>query len=165
MWDLYDREGRPAGRQVLRGEPIPPGLRYLAAEAWITDGEGRLLVQQRSPGKAIFPGRWGMTTGCMTAGETSRQGMVRELREELGLEVAPEELAFQGRFFREEAIWDVYLLRRRVPLGELRLQREEVSRAAWMTPGQLRRLLAEGRAVDYPEFPALLDRAEREWLL
>ena len=84
-WDLYDGEGNPVGQRIFRGEPIPPGLHYLAAEVWITDGKGRLLVQQRSPYKKIFPGRWGMTTGCMTAGEDSRQGMERELWEELGI--------------------------------------------------------------------------------
>ena len=163
-WDLYDGEGNPVGQRIFRGEPIPPGLHYLAAEVWITDGKGRLLVQQRSPYKKICPGRWGMTTGCMTAGEDSRQGMERELWEELGIRVLPDELELKTRFVREDAIWDVYLLRRPIPLEELRLQKEEVSQAAWMTPEEILRLAREGKAVSYPEFFDLLEKARQDWI-
>ena len=164
VWELYDREGNPTGRRICRGEPIPAGYRYLAAEVWITDGAGRLLIQQRSLAKKAFPGRWGMTTGCMVAGEGSRQGAAREVAEELGIAVEPRELEFWRRFVREEAIWDVYRLCRPAALEDLRLQQEEVLQADWETPAQIRERAAKGEMVEYPEFLALLAQAEKEWL-
>ena len=89
---------------------------------------------------------------------------VRELWEELGIRVLPGELERKTRFVREDAIWDVYLLRRPILLEELRLQKEEVSQAAWMTPEEILRLAREGKAVSYPEFFDLLEKARQDWI-
>ncbi|MFL6602989.1 MAG: 8-oxo-dGTP diphosphatase MutT [Steroidobacteraceae bacterium] len=51
------------------------------------DGERRVLIAQRPPGKHMA-GRWEFPGGKVAAGETELQGLVRELREELGVTVA-----------------------------------------------------------------------------
>jgi 8-oxo-dGTP diphosphatase len=51
------------------------------------DGERRVLIAQRPPGKHMA-GRWEFPGGKLAAGETEPQGLVRELREELGVTVA-----------------------------------------------------------------------------
>jgi 8-oxo-dGTP diphosphatase len=50
------------------------------------DAEGRVLIAQRPPGKALA-GRWEFPGGKLHAGEAPFAGLVRELREELGVEV------------------------------------------------------------------------------
>ncbi|MGK5629273.1 (deoxy)nucleoside triphosphate pyrophosphohydrolase [Streptomyces sp. URMC 123] len=50
--------------------------------------EGRLLAARRSAPPALF-GRWELPGGKLEPGETSGEALVRELREELGIEVAP----------------------------------------------------------------------------
>ncbi len=50
--------------------------------AVIFDRKGRLLLQQRSDG-----GQWGLPGGSMEIGESATQAIVREVREETGLEV------------------------------------------------------------------------------
>jgi 8-oxo-dGTP diphosphatase len=50
------------------------------------DAEGRVLIAQRPPGKALA-GRWEFPGGKLHAGEAPFDGLVRELREELGVEV------------------------------------------------------------------------------
>ncbi|MDX1562689.1 MAG: 8-oxo-dGTP diphosphatase MutT [Gammaproteobacteria bacterium] len=52
----------------------------------VVDDTGRVLVQQRPPGKHMA-GYWEFPGGKLESGETARQGLVRELREELGLGV------------------------------------------------------------------------------
>ena len=47
--------------------------------------ENKFLVQQRSFQKQYFPGIWDVTGGRVQAGETKRQGAVREAWEEVGL--------------------------------------------------------------------------------
>jgi 8-oxo-dGTP diphosphatase len=51
------------------------------------DGERRVLIAQRPPGKHMA-GRWEFPGGKLAAGETELQGLVRELREELGVTAA-----------------------------------------------------------------------------
>jgi len=50
------------------------------------DAEGRVLIAQRPEGKALA-GRWEFPGGKVDQGEDPRDGLVRELREELGVEV------------------------------------------------------------------------------
>jgi 8-oxo-dGTP pyrophosphatase MutT (NUDIX family) len=62
------------------------GLRA-SASAVIFDRKGRLLLQQRSDG-----GQWGLPGGSMEIGESAAQAVVREVREETGLDVKPRRL-------------------------------------------------------------------------
>jgi 8-oxo-dGTP diphosphatase len=50
------------------------------------DSQGRVLIAQRPPGKALA-GRWEFPGGKLHAGESACEALVRELREELGVEV------------------------------------------------------------------------------
>jgi 8-oxo-dGTP diphosphatase len=54
--------------------------------AALFDPAGRVLIAQRPAGKALA-GRWEFPGGKVAAGESERNALVRELREELGIEV------------------------------------------------------------------------------
>ncbi|OYY90589.1 MAG: NTP pyrophosphohydrolase [Sphingomonas sp. 28-66-16] len=54
--------------------------------AALVDRDGRILVQQRPPGKPMA-GLWEFPGGKIDPGETPEQALSRELREELGIVV------------------------------------------------------------------------------
>jgi len=56
-----------------------------AAAACIRDEEGRILLVRRSDGDNL----WGFPGGGMELGERAAEAVVREVREEIGLEVEP----------------------------------------------------------------------------
>jgi 8-oxo-dGTP diphosphatase len=58
----------------------------------LVDGDGCVLVQQRPPGKPMA-GLWEFPGGKVEPGEVPEAALVRELAEELGIEVAIEALA------------------------------------------------------------------------
>ena len=66
--------------------PAPRPLVPVVAAA-LFDVAGRVLIAQRPAGKALA-GRWEFPGGKVAAGESERNALVRELREELGVEVA-----------------------------------------------------------------------------
>jgi 8-oxo-dGTP diphosphatase len=69
------------------------------------DASGRVLIAQRPPGKALA-GRWEFPGGKLHAGEAPYDGLVRELREELGVEVhAGERLLRYSHPYPERLVW------------------------------------------------------------
>ena len=70
---------------------MPPPLLLVAAAA-LTDVDRRVLIAQRPAGKSMA-GLWEFPGGKVEAGETCEQALVRELREELSIEVCLECLA------------------------------------------------------------------------
>lgn len=74
---------------VIEMEIYPTLLPVVAA--LLTDSEGRVLVQQRPPGRAMA-GLWEFPGGKIEPGETPERALARELGEELGIDVAGNEL-------------------------------------------------------------------------
>lgn len=60
-----------------------PGLIFVAAAA-LVDADGRVLLQQRPPGKPMA-GLWEFPGGKVEPGETPEQALLRELGEELDI--------------------------------------------------------------------------------
>ncbi len=161
LWDIYDREGRPTGRTMVRGEPFGEGDLHLVVEIWLIDPRtGRYLLQQRAPQKRSMAGRWGATTGCAQVGEDARTAAVRELAEELGIETTPDQLLFLREIVRPHAIWEVYVLPCTRALGSLALQPEEVSDARWVDRAELERMIDRDEMFFYPELRELSLQAQ-----
>jgi 8-oxo-dGTP diphosphatase len=66
-------------------------LRLRVVAAALFDAQGRVLLAERPPGKHMA-GWWEFPGGKVAAGETDSQALVRELREELGVEALPDEV-------------------------------------------------------------------------
>ena len=64
----------------------------LVVAAALIDADGRVLLAQRPKGKAL-EGLWEFPGGKMDPGEAPEDALIRELREELGIEVKPACLA------------------------------------------------------------------------
>jgi 8-oxo-dGTP diphosphatase len=68
----------------------PPLL--LVAACALVDADGRVLLARRPPGKPLA-GLWEFPGGKIEAGETPEAALIRELKEELDIEVAAKCLA------------------------------------------------------------------------
>jgi ADP-ribose pyrophosphatase YjhB (NUDIX family) len=77
------------GRVDYYHDPNAPKANSLVpgASAIVTDGQGRILLQRRSDNA-----RWALPGGVMDIGESIGQAIVREVREETGFEVTPEDI-------------------------------------------------------------------------
>lgn len=77
------------------------GIRHRAFSIYLFDDEGRLLIQQRSPKKRLWPQWWSNSCcGHPLRGEATEVAAVRRLGEELGLS-APLEYAFRFSYSAE----------------------------------------------------------------
>jgi 8-oxo-dGTP diphosphatase len=69
---------------MAQGEAPPPIL--LVAACALVDADGRVLLAKRPPGKPLA-GLWEFPGGKVEPGETPEAALIRELKEELGIEV------------------------------------------------------------------------------
>jgi len=79
----------------------------IVVAAALIDGDGRVLVQQRPLGKAMA-GLWEFPGGKVEPGELPEAALIRELREELGIETQSACLA--PACFASEPLGDRHML-------------------------------------------------------
>ena len=125
-WDLYNAKREKSGITVCRGEIIPKGLYHLSVSVWIVNQQGQYLLSQRHP-KKQYPLYWECTGGSVLSGETSLQGAIREVKEELGILLTPgsEKLIYQSRRENVQDFYDVWLFHKDIKIEEMRLQETE----------------------------------------
>ena len=90
--DIYDENRVFTGRSVERGTFLNEGEFMLNILAIIQNAEGKFLITQRSMDKSWGAGWWEVPGGGVSAGETTSTSIVREVAEEVGLDVSGEEL-------------------------------------------------------------------------
>ena len=123
----------------------PTGKRLLLVAACaLVDADGRVLIAQRPQGKQLA-GLWEFPGGKVEAGETPEECLVRELREEIGIEtkipcLAPLTFASHG-YDDFHLLMPLYVCRRFEGIAVPK----EGQTLKWVRPRQMR---------DYPMPPA-----------
>ena len=141
--DIYDKDRRRTGRVHRRGTRWREGEYGLVVCVWVYDGEGRILLTRRAPGKS-FAGTWENSGGAAKAGETSRQAIARELFEETGIKAAEEEFELLGSDRDRNAHYDFYCLKRQTPLEEIVLLPGETDAVQWAGMQQIHQMIRSG---------------------
>ena len=145
--DIVDESGRPTGKTVSRREAHQSGILHRTAHVWVVrerNGRTEILLQKRSEEKESFPGMFDTSSaGHIPAGEEPIASAVRELSEELGIVASPDQLeeagtfriryekVFHGSLFRDNEVTRVYVYKKPVHIGSLKLQESEVSEVRW----------------------------------
>jgi len=91
----------------------------------------RVLVVQRGP-DTILPGYWAPLSGRVEPGESQEEAVVREVREEVGLEATP--LAKVWECTTEDGDFLLHWWTADAGPGEVALDPREVSEARWVKP-------------------------------
>jgi 8-oxo-dGTP diphosphatase len=126
----------------------------LVVAAALIDADDRILVAQRPPGKQLA-GLWEFPGGKVDPGERPEAALIRELREELGIEV--KEACLAPLTFASHAYEDFHLL---MPLYVCRrwqglVAPREGQALKWLRARQLRDVPMP--PADEPLIPALIE--------
>jgi isopentenyldiphosphate isomerase len=146
--DVLDEAGVPTGARKAKRLVHADGDWHRVVQLWIVDLRGWVLLQRRSPGKENWPGFWDISAaGHVAAGETALDAIVREAREELGLDLGHGELTHLASHrqqwvlndgtYHDNEIAELFVAVRDVELPELRLDAVEVMDALFVSPDVL----------------------------
>jgi Isopentenyldiphosphate isomerase len=143
-WDVYDKYGNKTGIIKTRSDVWEQGEFHLGAALWIVNNKGEILIQKRASTKRRAPDLWGNTVGSVISGETGKQGLIREVREEIGITVNEDELVFLDRHIWSNNINDNYVIIYDFPIDKVIIQPEEVSEVKWISIDEMKKLIYKG---------------------
>lgn len=136
-FDLLDENGNKIGKTKLRNEVHRDGDWHKAVHIWILNNNGDVLLQRRCATKDSNPNMLDISSaGHLSAGDDSLSGAVRELKEELNLDVKAEDLKFiktlkhsskYTETFINNEFDDMYILKTDKDINDMRYQEEEIS--------------------------------------
>ena len=157
--DLYDINRIKTGKTIFKGEETPAGSYIVVVLVFIQNSDGKFLIQKRSIRKN---GKYATTGGHPKSGEDSINGIITEVKEEIGLDISALnlQLFFSGRSDSEKVFWDDYYLKLDVPnIENLNLQEDEVESICWFSVEEIHSLMKQDRFFrnHYEEFEILLD--------
>jgi 8-oxo-dGTP diphosphatase len=116
------------------GAERPPIVPIVCAA--LIDGDGKVLLQQRPKGKAMA-GLWEFPGGKIAAGESPETALCRELKEELGLDIAEANLTPFGFASHRYDSFHILLLLYRCRRWHGTPVAREGQSLAWVEPGSM----------------------------
>ncbi len=180
--DILDRNGNKTGEVKPRKEVHSKGYWHKGVHVWIINSQKELLVQKRSAIKDVYPNKLYVSAGGhFTSGEDEKEGIRREILEEIGVEIPASQLQYLFTFsqevsenngtFLDNMFYDVYLAEVDLDLDKLKLQEEEVSEVINIPYQEFEKMIQnhDPNIVNHPEgyaklFKILHERYdEKEW--
>ena len=155
-WDIYDADKKRTGRTMKRNDwCLKDGEYHLSVLGVVTRPDGRYLITKRVMTKAWAPGWWEVSGGAAQAGEDSCDAVLREVREETGLDVSKAEGGYVFTYHRENPgegdnyFVDVYRFVLDFKEEDLKLQAEETDGYRLATAEEIRELAEQGIFLHY----------------
>lgn len=145
-FDVLNEFGEFTGKIATREECHKKGLWHRAVYGFIFNENGEVLLQKRSENKKLWPNLWDITAGGhVLAGEFGTQALIREIKEELGIEVLENEVKYlvgstsiniQGNI-KNNHFNECYIVTKEIDISKIKLQKEEVSDIKWFSKEEI----------------------------
>ena len=146
--DAYNRDGTPAGRDLVRGWKIPKDLYHLVCEVLVCHRDGSYLLMQRDWSKATYPGRLEATAGgSALKGEDPLTCVRRELWEETGVCGEDFEPVNISVYEKEHIIFHSFVCRTDCDKSAVRLQQGETIAFRWLNEEEFLEFLASDQGI------------------
>lgn len=151
-FDVLNEFGEFTGAIATRDECHKKGLWHRAVYAFIIDNKGNILLQKRSANKKLWPNMWDVTVGGhVISGEFGRQALIRETKEELGIEIDDNDIKYligstsinkQGDIINKHYN-ECYLITKNINISEIKIQKEEVAEVKYFSKDELLKRISD----------------------
>lgn len=136
--DLYDADSNKTDKTYYKGESIPEGYYPMVVMIVIRNSKGEFLMQKRVKSKG---GDWGVTGGHPKSGETPIEGIITEVKEELGLDFSGEDIVEYDSGCDGKDCYKMYFITKDIELNDIKIQEEELTEVRWFSMDQLKNMV------------------------
>lgn len=141
LLNVYDNEGKITERVVPRGDKsivLSDNEHIGVVVVFIENSKGEFLIQKTSVEKG---NEYSSTGGHVDAGETHLTSILREIKEELGIDVNEEELEYLGFLLYDKPIRFMYYLKKDIDIQDIVVQEEEVDFVKYMSISEIKEII------------------------
>ena len=161
FWDIYDKNRNKTGKLAQRGvDKLKEGEYHIVVTAVILNSENEILITQRADFKT-YPLMWECNGGSILAGETSLRGVIREVKEEIGIEFKEEDAVLLKTLERScvtADFKDVWIFRKDIKDEEITFPDGETVDFKWVSIDGFEEMFKAGQIVPSVDF----DRSDWE---
>ena len=153
-FDVYNKYGEKTGAIIERKDAHKSGVRHRTVYLWILNQNNEILIQKRSASKEVNPNLWHVSVaGHICTQETVEDTLIRETREELGLDISHlmDEVTYlytfaecsvlNGGEYIDNEIYDVFVLKSDFDITQVVMQEEEVQAIRYIKFDELKEMI------------------------
>lgn len=164
-FDSLDEFGNKIGKIGTKEQIINEGNFYRIVNLYIINPKTKqILIQKRSKTKKVNSNKWDITTGGhIKAGESSMDAIIRETKEEIGIDISKDNVIKVLEFNnKKNVIVDIYFLEKEIDIKSISLQKSEVEDIKYFLLEELIKAYNENNSnfVNHNFFPLLIKSFE-----
>lgn len=141
LLDVYDDNGNKTGRVVERGnkdEVFSPNEHIAVSIIFIENSKGEFLIQKTSKEKED---EYSSTGGHVDHNENPDDVIIREVKEELGIDISHDNIVKLGYRLLDFPIRFLYYLKKDIDLNDIKVQENEVNYVKYMSIEEINDLI------------------------
>lgn len=147
--EIVDKEGNFTGEVIDKDEAHDKNLLHNEVAVFVINDDNQILLQKRSANKRYNPNKWALCAGHVDAYESLEDAAIREIKEEIGIDVQKEDLHSYGE--KELTLRDsnshityFYYTKSNRKEEEFTIQFEELSEVKWFDIDEVINMINNG---------------------
>ena len=141
--DLYDSNRVLTNEKIKKTDKVPKGKYYITVVVFIQNDKNEFLLQINKKYNM-----WSTTGGHPKSGESSLDGIITEIKEELGIIINKENITLIKTYKTEDDFVDLYYLKENIDLSNIIKQEEEVKEVKWFNRNEINNLIKENKFLN-----------------
>ncbi len=134
LLDIADEYGNLTGEVMEREKAHDLNKLHWEVSIFIINKKKQVLLEKRAPDKRYSPNKWGLCSGHVQSGETIEEAALREIFEEIGLQISKDNLHILDKMIVTKRDFNSQIVRVYYAIcdeNKFKIQQEELTAIKW----------------------------------